>query len=528
MGRGASYLIGVDLGTSATKAAIYDTDGELIASATVGVALQNPSSGIVEQDTHDFYTSAAEAVRSCVRESGIDPRAVAAIAFDSQMAGVATIDSEFLPATRFDSWLDMRCAPQIDRVRSDFGPLVTRLTGCPPTCDHGPKMLWWKEERPKEYAKISKFLMPSAYVAGRLAGIKVEEAFIDHTFLHFTGLTDTARGEWSSELLERFGIDRAKLPRIVEPWEVIGEVSESGARDFDLAEGTIIAAGCGDTAACALGAGAVRQGMLFDTAGTASVLAATTERFIADEKNEALLCMRSVIPGLWHPLAYIGGGGLALTWFIETFTDGDMREAGDEERERSFDTAMADAARISPGSDGLFFSPHLGGRICPSQPLMRGAWVGFTWRHTKDHFFRAILESIAYEYGLYLQVIRDLVPGVEFSEARVVGGGARGALWNQIKADVLDVPYRRLVRRELGSWGAAMVAGRAAGLFPDLAETATRCSYLDETVFGVNKTARGIYRPIAHRYLELSKELERTFQTITMAGPAAAPEGVKF
>ena len=152
--------------------------------------------------------------------------------------------------------------------------------------------------------------------------------------------------------------------------------------------------------------------------------------------------MRSVIPGLWNPLAYIAGGGLALRWFRDQFFT--SRGETHHGRGRST-TCMADAGgEIPPGADGLFFSPHLGGRICPAAPAMRGAWVGFSWGHTQAHFFRAMLESIAFEYAYYLSILRELIPDLSLIEARVIGGGARSAVWNQIKADVLGVPYQRL------------------------------------------------------------------------------------
>ncbi|NQS92248.1 MAG: xylulose kinase, partial [Chloroflexi bacterium] len=313
------YLVGVDLGTSATKAALYAIDGKLIAESTAEVPIYYPEPAVVEQENEDFYTSAAQTVKKCLLESGTDPKEVAAIAFDSQMAGVGAIDEDHQSVSKFDSWLDMRCEPQIKYLEENYGEMITELTGCPPTCDHGPKILWWKEERPEAYSRTAKFVMPGGYVAGRMAGLKADQAFIDYTYIHFSGLSNALKGEWSTEICNAVGVDRNKLPRIVEPWHVVGEVNEMAARDFGLDQGTIIAAGCGDTAAGALGAGIVKPGMLFDTAGTASVLAGCTDQFAPDINNRALLTMRSVIPGLWHPLAYIAGGGQALTWFRDKF-----------------------------------------------------------------------------------------------------------------------------------------------------------------------------------------------------------------
>ena len=248
--------------------------------------------------------------------------------------------------------------------------------------------------------------------------------------------------------------------------------------------------------------------MLFDTAGTASVLAGTTDRFVADESHRALLTMRSVIPGLWHPLAYIGGGGQALRWYRDTFyntsrgeplpAEGDLYEALGEL-----------ALSAPPGADGLFFSPHLGGRICPSTPSMRGAWVGFSWSHGQAHFYRAILESVAYEYAYYLRILHEYVPDLSAKQARahVIGGGARSDVWNQIKADVLGVPYQRLQRAEFGTWGSAMIAGKAAGIYDDLAAVAAEHARPAGEPFWPRAELHAAYKFSVDRYIAWQETL---------------------
>ncbi len=505
-----SYLIGVDLGTSGTKAALYQTDGKLISEASVEVPLYYPKPGVVEQDNEDFYISAAQTVRKCIESGGVEPKEVAAIAFDSQMAGVGLIDEDFKPVARFDSWLDMRCQPYIEWMDQEAGDRVTQLTGCPPTCDHGPKILWWKNEEPELYQRTAKFVMPSAYVAGKIAGLKADQAFIDRTFIHFSGFSDAQNEVWSSELCERFGVNVDRLPMIIDPCDMIGEVSERCAGEFGLAPGTLIAAGAGDTAANALGAGIVRPGMLFDVAGTAAVLAGCTDQFVADTKNRALLTMHSVIEGLWHPLAYIGGGGLVLRWFRDQFFNAAQGKTVPP-TEELYPQMIAMAESIAPGSEGLFFSPHLGGRICPSSPNMRGAWVGVSWSHTQAHFARAILESVAYEYAYYLKILRELLPELELVEARVVGGGARSEVWNQIKADVLDVPYQKLKGNEFGAWGAAMIAGKAAGLIGDLAAHAEQTAIRNGNPAFPSPEIHASYLPLIEKYIALQQTLNEFF-----------------
>ena len=285
------------------------------------------------------------------------------------------------------------------------------------------------------------------------------------------------------------------------------------ALDFGLAAGTPIAAGAGDTAANALGAGIVKAGMLFDVAGTASVFAGCTDRFVADEENQALLTMRSVLPGLWNPLAYIGGGGLALRWFRDQFfnaAQGVSQPAQDD----LYDRMSAMAASAPVGCDGLFFSPHLGGRICPAAPGMRGAWVGFSWGHTQAHFFRAILESVAFEYAYYLSILRGLLPDLKLLQARVAGGGARSLTWNQIKSDVLGVPYQPLMRSELGTWGSALIAGHAVGLIANLEETAYSMAGGGGQMVQPSAENLEAYKPFTDQYIAWQHTLHQAFSQL--------------
>jgi xylulokinase len=505
------YLVGVDLGTSATKAALFRTDGKMVAEATVKVPIYYPKPGVVEQENEDFYQTAAQAVQTIIRESSIDPKEVAAIAFDSQMAGVGAIDENYESVSRFDSWMDMRCEPYIKYLEENFGELITPLTGCPPTCDHGPKILWWKNERPESYQQTAKFVMPGGYVAGKMAGLKADQAFIDYTYIHFSALSDALEGTWSEEICNKTDVDMDRLPRIVEPWQKVGEVTDQAAADFRLAPGTVIAAGCGDTAAGALGAGIVKAGMVFDTAGTASVLAGCTEKYAPDIQNRALLTMRSVIPGLWHPLAYIAGGGQALTWFRDQFYNVLRGELQAEEVLYAHLEQFAEKAPL--GAEDLYFSPHLTGRICPATPEMRGAWIGFSFMHKQEHFYRAILESVAYEYAYYLQILKELIPNMNLTEARVIGGGAHSGVWNQIKADVLGIPFVRLDRSEFATWGSAMIAGKAAGIYDDLSQVAFEHAQPAEDKYRPSQERHQRYKLHVGNYIQLQATLANTFRS---------------
>jgi xylulokinase len=219
--------------------------------------------------------------------------------------------------------------------------------------------------------------------------------------------------------------------------------------------------------------------------------------------------MRSVVPGLWNPLAYIAGGGLIQRWYRDTFFN--TFQAQSQPLNEDLYGSMAElAAKIPPGAEGLFFSPHLGGRICPADPAMRGAWVGFSWGHTQAHFIRAMLESMAYEYAYYLRVLRELIPNLNLIEARVIGGGARNPVWNQIKADVLEVPYQRLQRVEFATWGCALIAGYAVGLYSDLVEAAEAAVAPYGDPFRPDPEAHAVYTTLAEQYIRWQAALGKT------------------
>ena len=509
-------LIGVDLGTMGTKAGAFDLRGNLVAEAYVEAQLIYPRPGWVEQRQEDFYQDAVQAIARCVRAAQIDPQRIACIAFDSQMAGVGNIDANWRPVRNYDSWLDLRCTSYVEEIDREYGELVTRIDGCPPMANHAPRMVWLRHEAPADFERVAKFVMPSTYVAGRMGGLASTEAFIDYTFLHFSGLCDAQRGVWSDELCHKLDIPLEKLPRIVEPWTIIGELTPRAADECGLRSGIPIAAGAGDQAAGALGAGIVSAGMIFDSAGTAAVLATCVDRYVPDVANRTLVISRSVLPNLWMPLAYIAGGGLCLRWFRDTFVPSEYTVALSQGANIY---ALLDewAAKILPGADRLWFVPHLSGRTLPSQPAIRGSWIGFTWSHTPAHFYRAILESVAYEYQIYLAIQRELLPSVRFTEAHVIGGGARSQLWNQIKADVLDVPYICLNRSEYATWGAAMIAGYAVGLVDDLAATARMHAWRSNAI-APDRAHQAIYAQMASHYRSLLDTLGPFFaeaQTIT-------------
>jgi xylulokinase len=487
--------VGCDLGTMGTKAAVVDADGTLLGEAFEEVALHHPRPGLVEQDLLDIERSAHRTLRRAVAASG---RAgdIAGVALSGQMSGIGTIDDRFEPATPFDSWLDTRCAPYVTEM-AEHGDRVTALSGCPPTYSHGPKILWWRRERPDDFARVARFVVPGAFVAGRLCGLPADQAFIDRTYLHFSNLADTAAAVWSDELLDAFDIDGAVLPRIVDPLDVVGEVTTAAAELTGIPAGVPVAAGAGDQTAAALGAGVTRPGEAFDSAGTASVFAMCTDAFTPDLERRTLLATHGVIRGTFIALAFINGGGLALRWFRDEIAG----VSGDD----AYARLDALAAAVEPGAGGLLWWPHLQGRVLPPQPHARGAWVGLTAGHTHGHLFRALLEGIAYEYATWAELAGG-GDSAQLTEARALGGGAASTLWNQIKADVLGIRWVPMRRQECGVLGDALIAAAATGHISDLATTAKQWQRTAEPVVPDAARTR-VYARMRAAYDELGARL---------------------
>ncbi|MGH2627464.1 MAG: FGGY-family carbohydrate kinase, partial [Anaerolineales bacterium] len=398
------YLIGVDLGTAGTKAGLFDVEGKLLAQASEESRLIYPGPGWVEQDPEDIYGSALRTIRKCLERSRVNPSDVAALAFDGQMSGLGTVDEAWGTPTVYDSWLDTRCGAYIPRLKAREDRIIA-LTGGFPTLSHGAKILWWKHERPEVYRRVAKFVVPGGYVAGRMAGLRGDQAFIDPTYLHFSCFSQTVDGAWAADLTSFFDVEPEKLPRIVDSTEIIGRVTAPAAAATGLLAGTPIAAGCGDQAAGMLGAGMVRPGLVFDVAGTASVFSVCLDSFATDREHRTLFTARLPLPGLYYALAYINGGGLNLRWFRDQFAAAEQAAGGGTYH--ALDLAAAD---LPPGAGGLLFLPHLGGRVCPSDADMRGMFVGLNWAHTRAHLYRAMLEAVAYEYAFYLSIVRGLLP----------------------------------------------------------------------------------------------------------------------
>ncbi len=197
----ATYLIGIDIGTQGTKAALFAQDGRCLAEAFQPSVLSQPSPGVVEEDPEIQVQSVCATIKICVQKAHIQPGEIAGIGIDGQMAGILGVGADGKHVTPYDSWLDTRCAPYITKMQQEAGDEIVRKAGGPPSFNHGPKILWWKHEHPEVFKKIRAFVQPGGYAVMRLCGLNGgEQAFIDSSCLTSPVLRITGTTRWDDAL----------------------------------------------------------------------------------------------------------------------------------------------------------------------------------------------------------------------------------------------------------------------------------------------------------------------------------------
>jgi xylulokinase len=467
---GKDYILASDLGGSGTKTMLFDLDGTIVVTAFRESKLYHDEKDATTQNPEEMFMSTVEGIKECMEKSGIAPNEVRALVLDGQQAGLMWIDDNYQAISPYDSWLDNRFGPFIKVMDQYCGQTILDSCGTRQNIKHGPKILWWKANHPEIFKKACKMVLPSTYIGGRLAGLQGEEGYFEDTSLGFSGIADIEKDEWNREICYAVGIPIEKMPRIVKPTEIIGKLTKEMAELLGLPSGIPIVAGAGDFPAAGVGAGICSQGQTGDIAGTASIFFAGVEKWKPDSEG-VLSTLRSPFPGLWYQFALFSGGG-CLRWFRDTFF-------AKEKEEKNVYQCLDNLSKDLPlGDDGLIFYPYIGGRFQPSEPDYSGAWFGIQWGHRREHFYRAILESIAFEYKNYLSCIKKLLGLDNFNETRVFGGGSASPVFNQIKSDVLGLPYLTLKQQECSLLGSAIIAGCAIGFYQDMVEASQKVNQI--------------------------------------------------
>lgn len=445
-------LLGIDASTTGVKALLIDDNGEIVASSTTPLHLSTPRPLWSEQDPHDWWQAAITSIRNVVKEA--DAENIAAIGLTGQMHGLVLLDDAGEVLRPAILWNDQRCAEECDEIRARLGKdRLVQISGNDAlTGFTAPKIVWVRNHEPDVYDRARHVLLPKDYLRYKLT----HEYAMDKADGSGTLLFDLEKRDWSNEILDALEIPGAWLPPTFEGPEITGRITREAAEATGLREGTPVVAGGGDQSAQAVGVGAIRPGVLAVTMGTSGVVFAATETPLIEPQGR-LHAFCHAVPNRWHLMGVMLSAAGSLQWYRDALCPN-----------VSFDELVTEAARVPAGSNGLLFLPYLCGERTPHpDPLARGAWIGLTNRHTRGHLTRAVLEGVAFGlkdiFALMLEVgMRDV------DQVRVSGGGAKSMLWRQILSDVLDSELVTVNTTEGAAYGAALLAGVAAGVWSDV------------------------------------------------------------
>jgi xylulokinase len=457
--------IGIDVGTSGTKALAINPQGKILAGASASYPCLHPKPLWSEQDPEHWWQATVKVVRSVVRKAKLGAADVASIGLSGQMHGSVFLDRKDRVVRPALLWNDQRTAAECDEIEERAGgrrQLIKMVANPALTGFTAPKILWLRNHEPRNFDRTVRVLLPKDEIRRRLTG----ELATDVSDASGTLLLDVARRRWSKRLLGKLDLDPELLPRCYESDQVTGTLTSRSARLLGLTTRCRVVAGAGDCAAGAVGNGIVRQGLLATSIGTSGVVFVHSDKPQFDPQGR-LHTFCHAVPGKWHMMGVTLSAGGSLDWFRNTLC---MERMGHKKgRLVPFDHLVEEAARTPVGAEGLQFLPYLAGERTPHlDPEARGALVGLTLAHTRGHIVRAILEGVTYTLRDSLEIIQGL--DIPVRQVRASGGGSKNPFWRQIQADVFAKKVTAMAADEGPGFGVALLAAVAAGWFDNITE----------------------------------------------------------
>jgi len=498
------FLLSIDCGTGACKTAVFDLKGREVFDASAEYPVYHPEVNWAEQDPDEWWAAAVETVSKATQR--VSPNDVAAVAVDSQREAVVPIDNEGRTLANSMIWMDERAVPQQKEIENLISrQRVLQITGVP--VDYffsAAKILWIKENQPSVYNETACFLSPKDFIVFKLTGQRVT----DYTMASRTMLFDIRDLRWSEEICDAIGVPIELLPDAKGSWETVGEVESQASRLTGLGKGTPVIGGGGDRPCEALGAGAIREGLVNIGTGTGSVFEVPISKPRPDTGGRVDCCSH-VVPSLWEYEVIVNVTGGSLRWFRDNLGVEEIRRG--EETGRSAYALLDDlAAGVPAGADGLFHYPYLSGAKAPRfNPAARGVFFGLTPGHTKAHFVRSILEGVAFQYAEILEILRQL--GADVEEFSMTGGETRSRLWSQIKANVVGKPIRMSSVPDAAPLGAAILAAVGTKQYPDFDDAARNMVNTTETL-QPEEEMHERYRDVLSKYWAVYEALDKAFR----------------
>ncbi len=453
-----SIFLGVDIGTSGTKTIAVDLTGKVLAHAAASYPCSHPKPLWSEQDPEDWWRATKETIQSVVASGKFKPGDVKGIGLSGQMHGSVFLDKMDKVVRPALLWNDQRTAAECAEIEQRAGgrkKLIGMVANPALTGFQAPKILWLRNNEPKNFAKTVRVLLPKDDIRRRLTG----ELATEVSDASGTLLLDVVKRDWSKKLLSKLELDASLLPRVVESEEPTGTLLPAIAAELGLTPDVVVVGGAGDCAAGAVGNGVVKKGIVSTSLGTSGVVFCHADTPEVDPAGR-LHTFCHAVRGKWHMMGVTLSAAGSFDWFRSALCGGDAT---------SFDQLVAEAEAMPAGAEGLFFTPYLSGERTPhADPLARGAFVGLTLAHARGHLVRSVLEGVTYSLRDGLDIMREL--GVPVKQIRATGGGAKSPFWRQLQADVLGQPVGAMAADEGPAFGVALLAAVGCGEFKSIAE----------------------------------------------------------
>ncbi len=493
------YLLGIDIGTSACKVALFRRDGSVAASGGEGYEVSYPRPGFAQQSPDEWWRAVCTALRRMLADSGADPGQIAGIGVDGQSWSAVALDREGSVLCDTPIWMDTRaasiCEALNERMSADR---IFSLAGNPMQPSYTTaKLLWYRQEMPEVYERTAKILQSNSYLVFRLTGAISQDPSQGYGLHCFNMRT----GEWDRERCEEFGIPFRLLPEIRGCHEVVGFVTREAAELTGLVQGTPVVAGGLDAACAALGAGVIEAGQTQEQGGQAGGMSICTDTCLADPR---LIVSMHVVPGHWLLQGGTTGGGGVMRW-IERELAGEERAAGQSSGRSTLDLLNDTARAVPAGSEGVIFLPYMSGERSPIwKPSAKGVFYGLDFGKTRGHMIRAAMEGVAFSLRHNLETANQV--GADAGVLRAVGGAANSLLWTQMKADITGRTIEVMASDTATTLGAAILAGVGTGVYESFEEAVRLCVKVRRT-HRPDPDTREVYDGNYRRYLQIADRL---------------------
>ena len=494
------YLLGLDIGTSGTKALLISVEGKVISSKSVSYFLTSLHPGWAEQSPHDWWEASIKAIQDIISDNLIDPNRIKGISLSGQMNSPVFLDKKMEVIRPSILWNDTRTSKQCEEICDKVGgldKLISYVYNSALNSYTAPKILWVKENEPENYQKIKVILLPKDYIRFKLTG----EIFTEASDAAGTLLFDIIKKKWSSYLLEKLEIDKNILPPVLNSFDLAGKITKNIADKTGLKLGTPVVAGGPDNTCGAVGSGIIEEGRIMISIGSSGIIVAQTNKPMADHKGRITL-FNHAYPNSWYILGATLSAGMSYEWLRKKIFN------------NSLDYAQLDslAESITPGSAGLIFLPYLYGDRTPhTDANARGVFFGLSTKHGQGHFARSVMEGVAFSLKDSLELFKE--KGIKIKEIRSIGGGAKSRIWQQILADILDEEINLLNVEEGPAFGAALIAGVGVGAYKNLSEAVDNIIKLKSKMIPKPKNTRR-YNEYYQLYKKLYHSLKGNFEEL--------------